>query len=100
MIKDLSFNNITGEVPQTLLNLNSLTFLFLGNNSLSGSLPSSIGSLLKSLDFSYNQLSGSVPSWAKDSQLNLVTNNFVADSSSNRVVHISCLAYGVGLPSA
>uniref|UniRef100_A0ACD5UVU3 Uncharacterized protein n=1 Tax=Avena sativa TaxID=4498 RepID=A0ACD5UVU3_AVESA len=83
---DLSFNNITGQVPQTLLNLNSLTFLFLGNNSLSGSLPSSIGSSLKNLDFSYNQLSGSVPSWAKDSQLNLVTNNFVADSSSNSVL--------------
>ncbi|XP_044967599.1 probable LRR receptor-like serine/threonine-protein kinase At1g56140 [Hordeum vulgare subsp. vulgare] len=80
---DLSFNNITGQVPQTLLNLSSLNFLFLGNNSLSGSLPSSVGSSLKNLDFSYNQLSGSVPSWAKDSQLNLVTNNFVADSSSN-----------------
>ncbi|CAM0902812.1 unnamed protein product [Alopecurus aequalis] len=83
---DLSFNNITGQVPQTLLNLNSLGFLFLGNNSLSGSLPSSIASSLKNLDFSYNQLSGSVPSWAKNLQLNLVTNNFVADSSSNSVL--------------
>uniref|UniRef100_A0A453CQF1 non-specific serine/threonine protein kinase n=1 Tax=Aegilops tauschii subsp. strangulata TaxID=200361 RepID=A0A453CQF1_AEGTS len=61
---DLSFNNITGQVPQTLLNLKLLNFL----------------------DFSYNQLSGTVPSWAKDSQLNLVTNNFVADSSSNSVL--------------
>uniref|UniRef100_A0A8R7QY82 non-specific serine/threonine protein kinase n=1 Tax=Triticum urartu TaxID=4572 RepID=A0A8R7QY82_TRIUA len=83
---DLSFNNITGQVPQTLLNLNSLAFLFLGNNSLSGSLPSSVGPLLKNLDFSYNQLSGSIPSWAKNSQLNLVANNFVADSSSNSVL--------------
>ncbi|XP_044967602.1 probable LRR receptor-like serine/threonine-protein kinase At1g56130 isoform X1 [Hordeum vulgare subsp. vulgare] len=83
---DLSFNNITGQVPQTLLNLSSLGFLFLGNNSLSGSLPSSVGSALKNLDFSYNQLSGSIPSWAKDSQLNLVTNNFVDNSSSNSVL--------------
>ncbi|CAM0902809.1 unnamed protein product [Alopecurus aequalis] len=83
---DLSFNNITGQIPQTLLNLNSLTFLFLGNNSLSGSLPSSVRSSLKNLDFSYNQLSGRVPSWAKNSQLNLVTNNFVADSSSNSIL--------------
>uniref|UniRef100_A0ACD5UEX8 Uncharacterized protein n=1 Tax=Avena sativa TaxID=4498 RepID=A0ACD5UEX8_AVESA len=83
---DLSFNNITGQVPQTLLNLSSLGFLFLGNNSLSGILPSSIGSSLKNLDFSYNQLSGSVPSWARNSQLNLVSNNFTADSSSNSVL--------------
>ena len=132
--RDLSFNNITGQVPQALLNLNSLNFLynflafeciflqdletlcivffieleafiiylanakkivpirFLGNNSLSGSLPSSKGPNLKYLyvtvvqfhlrnksrmtfiynavsfslfrDFSYNQLSGSFPSWA------------------------------------
>ncbi|KAM3369483.1 hypothetical protein ACQJBY_017408 [Aegilops geniculata] len=80
---DLSFNNITGQVPQTLLNLNSLGFLFLGNNSLSGSLPSSVGPMLKNLDFSYNQLTGSVPSWARNSQLNLVANNFGADISSN-----------------
>ncbi|KAM0872976.1 hypothetical protein ACQ4PT_038415 [Festuca glaucescens] len=83
---DLSFNNITGQVPQTLFNLTSLRFLFLGNNNLSGSLPGSIGSSLKNLDFSYNQLSGSVPSWAKNSQLNLVSNNFTVDSSSNSVL--------------
>jgi hypothetical protein len=62
---DLSFNNITGEVPQALLNLGFLSFLFLGNNSLSGSLPSSIGPSLINLDFSYNQLSGNYPSWAR-----------------------------------
>uniref|UniRef100_A0A0E0KV86 non-specific serine/threonine protein kinase n=1 Tax=Oryza punctata TaxID=4537 RepID=A0A0E0KV86_ORYPU len=79
---DLSFNNITGIVPQTLLNLNSLSYL----------------------DFSYNQLSGNFPSWATDKklQLNLVANNFVIDRS-NRCVHmdiLSCLAFGTGVPSA
>uniref|UniRef100_A0A0E0DID7 non-specific serine/threonine protein kinase n=1 Tax=Oryza meridionalis TaxID=40149 RepID=A0A0E0DID7_9ORYZ len=61
---DLSFNNITGQVPTTLLGLN----------------------LLNSLDFSYNQLSGNFPPWAsgKNLQLNLVANNFVIDSSNNR----------------
>ncbi|PUZ48906.1 hypothetical protein GQ55_7G283400 [Panicum hallii var. hallii] len=84
---DLSFNNITGQVPQALLNLNSLNFLFLGNNSLSGSLPSSKGPNLKYLDFSYNQLSGSFPSWANQNlQLNLVANNFVINNSSHSVL--------------
>ncbi|XP_039821923.1 probable LRR receptor-like serine/threonine-protein kinase At1g56140 isoform X2 [Panicum virgatum] len=91
---DLSFNNITGQVPQALLNLNSLNFLFLGNNSLSGSLPSSKGPNLKYLDFSYNQLSGSFPSWASQNmQLDLVANNFVINNSSNSVlpVGLECL---------
>ncbi|XP_066343812.1 probable LRR receptor-like serine/threonine-protein kinase At1g56130 [Miscanthus floridulus] len=79
---DLSFNNITGQVPEALVNLNSLNFLFLGNNSLSGSLPSSIGTSLKNLDFSYNQLSGNFPSWTTQNnlQLNLVANNFMTNS--------------------
>ncbi|XP_047063674.1 probable LRR receptor-like serine/threonine-protein kinase At1g56140 [Lolium rigidum] len=83
---DLSFNNITGELPQTLLNLNSLTFLK----------PSKLNRIITKKDFPYNQLSGSVPSWAKDSQLNLVTNNFVADSSSNSVLPMGwgCLQRG------
>ncbi|CAL5030059.1 unnamed protein product [Urochloa decumbens] len=86
-LMDLSFNNITGHVPLALLNLNLLTFLFLGNNSLSGSLPSSIGPSLKNLDFSYNQLSGNFPSWASQNlQLNLVANNFVISSSNNSIL--------------
>ncbi|WVZ87137.1 hypothetical protein U9M48_033827 [Paspalum notatum var. saurae] len=85
---DLSFNNITGTVPQGLLNLNSLNFIFLGNNSLTGSLPSSIGSSLTALDFSYNQLSGNFPPWIiqKNLQLNLVANNFVISDSNNSVL--------------
>uniref|UniRef100_I1PPX5 non-specific serine/threonine protein kinase n=1 Tax=Oryza glaberrima TaxID=4538 RepID=I1PPX5_ORYGL len=63
---DLSFNNITGQVPEAMLGLNSLNFL----------------------DFSYNQLSGNFPSWAneKNLQLNLVANNFVLDNSNNSVL--------------
>uniref|UniRef100_A0A0D3G0C8 non-specific serine/threonine protein kinase n=1 Tax=Oryza barthii TaxID=65489 RepID=A0A0D3G0C8_9ORYZ len=65
-ILDLSFNNITGQVPEAMLGLNSLNFL----------------------DFSYNQLSGNFPSWAneKNLQLNLVANNFVLDNSNNSVL--------------
>jgi hypothetical protein len=39
---DLSFNNISGNVPKSILNLQKLIFLFLGNNSLTGELPDGI----------------------------------------------------------
>ncbi|KAL6652027.1 hypothetical protein ACP70R_010952 [Stipagrostis hirtigluma subsp. patula] len=88
ILLDLSFNNITGQIPQALLNLNSLNFLFLGNNSLSGTLPSSIGPSLTGLDLSYNQLSGNFPSWASQNnlQLNLVANNFVINNSNSSIL--------------
>nr|XP_025881513.1 probable LRR receptor-like serine/threonine-protein kinase At1g56140 isoform X2 [Oryza sativa Japonica Group] len=75
---DLSFNNITGQIPQTILNMTNLEFLFLGNNSFTGSLPDAISPSLKAIDFSYNQLTGGLPSWATQNnfQLNLVANNF------------------------
>ncbi|XP_025820401.1 probable LRR receptor-like serine/threonine-protein kinase At1g56140 isoform X1 [Panicum hallii] len=92
---DLSFNNITGQIPQSILNLENLGFLFLGNNSLSGSLPNVKSPSLNNLDFSYNQLSGSFPSWATQNnlQLNLVANNFVLGSSNNSIPHsgLNCL---------
>ncbi|XP_006655141.1 probable LRR receptor-like serine/threonine-protein kinase At1g56130 [Oryza brachyantha] len=79
MLLDLSFNNITGQIPQTILNLGNLTFVFLGSNSLTGSLPDAISPSLKTVDVSYNQLTGSLPSWATHNnlELNLVANNFV-----------------------
>uniref|UniRef100_A0A0E0DNX3 non-specific serine/threonine protein kinase n=1 Tax=Oryza meridionalis TaxID=40149 RepID=A0A0E0DNX3_9ORYZ len=84
ILLDLSFNNITGEVPQSILNMGKLEFLFLGNNSLTGKLPDVISSSLKTIDFSYNQLTGNFPSWATQNnlQLNLVANKFDAGSTN------------------
>ncbi|KAF2929893.1 hypothetical protein DAI22_05g089600 [Oryza sativa Japonica Group] len=92
---DLSFNSITGQVPQSILNLGMLEFLFLGNNSLTGNLPDVISPSLKTIDFSYNQLTGSFPSWDSQNnlQLNLVANNFVLDRTTNSHVPsgLNCL---------
>uniref|UniRef100_A0A8R7RD86 non-specific serine/threonine protein kinase n=2 Tax=Triticum urartu TaxID=4572 RepID=A0A8R7RD86_TRIUA len=92
---DLSFNNITGQMPRSIFDLPMLSYLFLGNNSLSGSLPATKSPLLANLDFSYNHLSGSFPSWVtqKNLQLNLVANDFVIDSSNNSVLPfgLNCL---------
>ncbi|KAF2929889.1 hypothetical protein DAI22_05g089500 [Oryza sativa Japonica Group] len=91
---DLSFNNITGQVPQSILNLGMLQFLFLGNNSLIGTLPDVISSSLKVIDFSYNHLTGTSPSWATQNnlQLNLVANNIVLGSTKNSIPSgLNCL---------
>ncbi|XP_062096584.1 probable LRR receptor-like serine/threonine-protein kinase At1g56140 isoform X2 [Humulus lupulus] len=55
---DLSFNNLSGNIPPSLFVMNDLT----------------------SLDLSYNFLSGRLPRWRGSiSQLNLVANNFIFD---------------------
>ncbi|XP_078176435.1 putative LRR receptor-like serine/threonine-protein kinase At1g56130 isoform X2 [Carex rostrata] len=86
---DLSFNNITGEVPQSLFSLSTLNYLFLGNNSISGGLPSQKSPSLLNIDLSYNQLSGTFPSWVTRNdnlQLNLVANNFIIGSSNSSIL--------------
>ncbi|KAG0494598.1 hypothetical protein HPP92_005592 [Vanilla planifolia] len=85
---DLSFNNITGDLPQSLFNSNSLNMLFLGNNSLTGTLPTTKSNTLSTIDLSYNQLSGSFPSWVGEPnlELNLVANNFVMDNSNSSIL--------------
>ncbi|WRX26041.1 Serine-threonine/tyrosine-protein kinase, partial [Theobroma cacao] len=67
---DLSFNNLTGQIPSELFNMNSLTFL--GNNSLSGTLPSQKSQSLKNM--------------------NVVANNFTLNSSDIRLLPgLQCL---------
>ncbi|XP_041024665.1 probable LRR receptor-like serine/threonine-protein kinase At1g56130 isoform X2 [Juglans microcarpa x Juglans regia] len=93
-ILDLSFNNLTGRIPSALFNMSSLTYVFLGNNSLSGPLPSQKSEMLQNIDLSYNDISGSFPSWVTTSglQLNLVANNFTFGSSNiSTLPGLNCL---------
>ena len=61
---NLSFNQLSGEIPTELGNLTNLTWLGLGSNQLSGSIPPELGNLsnLTELYLYDNQLSGSIPS--------------------------------------
>ncbi|KAG1346530.1 putative LRR receptor-like serine/threonine-protein kinase [Cocos nucifera] len=58
-VLDLSFNNLTGSIPKSFDGLqNSIGFMFLTNNMLSGTIPSWILSSSKSIDLSYNSFTG------------------------------------------
>ncbi|KAF5781441.1 putative protein kinase RLK-Pelle-DLSV family [Helianthus annuus] len=82
---DLSFNNLNGKIPRELFNLSRLSFLILGNNSLNGTLPDVKSASLRNVDVSYNELSGTLPSWVNEAnlQLNLVVNNFTLGDPVN-----------------
>ncbi|KAJ0081313.1 hypothetical protein Patl1_11714 [Pistacia atlantica] len=83
LCKDLNFNNLIGQIPSALVSIDSLSHLFLGNNSLSGILPEQKALHLQSIGLSYNFLSGTLPLWVTGlQQLNLVGNNFTFDSSN------------------
>jgi len=62
-ILDLSSNNLTGEIPQSIGNLTSLRLLNLSSNHLEGKIPASLGdiSTLEQLDLAKNDLSGEIP---------------------------------------
>jgi Leucine-rich repeat (LRR) protein len=55
---------ITSTLPSSMGSMSSLSYLYLGANSLTGFIPSSIGNMSKltSLYLSYNSLIGSIPS--------------------------------------
>nr|AMM42794.1 LRR-RLK [Vernicia fordii] len=78
---DLSGNNLTGGIPDELINLHALRVLNLSRNQLSGKITEKIGDLqdLESLDLSHNHLSGPIPqslaSLNSLVQLNLSYNN-------------------------
>ncbi|KAG5546794.1 hypothetical protein RHGRI_018834 [Rhododendron griersonianum] len=88
-------NNISGSIPSNIGDYPSLSLLFLGNNKLNGTLPALRSTSLLNIDVSYNELSGSFPSWidGQGLQLNLVANNFTIESANNSVLPLglSCL---------
>ena len=59
----LSWNRLSGEIPEELGNLTNLTRLYLGFNELSGAIPAELGSLtsLATLRLDRNLLSGDIP---------------------------------------
>ncbi|KAG8386573.1 hypothetical protein BUALT_Bualt03G0162400 [Buddleja alternifolia] len=63
-VLNLGHNNITGEIPSSLGGLKSVGVLDLSHNKLEGFIPGSLGGLsfLSDLDVSNNNLSGVIPS--------------------------------------
>jgi hypothetical protein len=78
---DLSYNNLIGEIPQSITKLVALVGLSLSGNNLTGFIPNNIGhmKMLESLDLSRNHLYGRMPSSFSNltflSYMNLSFNN-------------------------
>ncbi|CAN1344617.1 Receptor-like protein EIX2 [Linum perenne] len=60
---DLSWNNLSGEIPKQITNLVALKYLNLSRNSLSGAIPGDLDAMesMESLDLSENRLFGVIP---------------------------------------
>ncbi|KAL2617979.1 hypothetical protein AAZV13_08G218300 [Glycine max] len=92
-ILELRNNNISGSISSTIGELHNLNQLFLGNNKFNGTLPMQKSSSLVNIDLSYNDLSGSLPSWVNEPnlQLNLVANNLDVSNASGLPIGLNCL---------
>ncbi|KAL7516624.1 hypothetical protein ACHAWF_000066, partial [Thalassiosira exigua] len=74
-------NQLTGSVPAELANATSLNLLYIGDNSLSGTLPTALGNLdMVKFDVRNNLLSGTIPSsfsnWINVEEFGLFGNDF------------------------
>ncbi|KAJ9671369.1 hypothetical protein PVL29_025188 [Vitis rotundifolia] len=79
---DLSFNRLSGQVSDTW-SLSKLEYLFLTNNSLSGTLPSWISDSNQKFDVSYNNFTGpSSLTVCQQRAVNLVSSFSSSDSNS------------------
>ncbi|KAF6176214.1 hypothetical protein GIB67_023505 [Kingdonia uniflora] len=80
-IMDLSYNSLSGEIPQEITSLLGLRQLLLSNNHFTGKIPEKIDDmvLLENLNLSRNQLTGVIPQSISRltslNQLNLSYNN-------------------------
>jgi len=78
---DLSFNTLTGPIPNSIQTL-QFNSLFLNNNSLSGDIPSWIFTSKEKIDLSYNNFTWSQQQNCQSSSLNLVS--ALSPSASNK----------------
>ena len=84
----LGTNLLTGTIPSSIGAFTRLSYLLLGTNSLTGTIPSSIGSLtsLYCLDLHSNRLAGTIPSTFSNliilQDLNLDTNYLTMGSAA------------------
>ncbi|KAK1581604.1 hypothetical protein Q3G72_007360 [Acer saccharum] len=71
---DLSFNQLTGQLPTELQSLESnIDHIFLTNNSLTGAVPNWILNSKRNLDLSYNNFTDSSPASCPQSDVNLAS---------------------------
>ena len=84
-VLELSFNNISGELPESLGDIKTLEVLALNGNFIKGVIPASFGNIinLKLLHLSSNELSGEIPSTINNLQnlevFNVFQNNLSGD---------------------
>ncbi|XP_061351364.1 probable LRR receptor-like serine/threonine-protein kinase At1g53430 [Gastrolobium bilobum] len=84
---DLSFNRLTGPIPDSFQGLQStINFMFLTNNSLSGQIPGWILNSKQNIDLSYNNFTQSTASDCQLLDVNLVSSHSPSASTS-----VSCL---------
>lgn len=85
-VLELDNNSLTGAIPSSLGSISNLTILSLSNNSLNGTIPSSLGNLpnIEEIDLSFNQLTGEIP--ASFGNLDTVTILILANNQLDGVL--------------
>lgn len=94
---NLSSNDITGTLPNSITSLTFLNTLRLYGNELSGSLPSFLNSFLylKTVDFGSNSFSGDIPS--NFGSIASLKNLYLDDNNLNGSLPISLVSINLGL---
>lgn len=98
---NLSSSGLTGEIPSSIADLQSLQILDLSNNSLNGAVPDFLAQLpsLKVLDLKGNNLTGSIPSAllqrSKSGSLTLSVDDNLLSTSTSQKKHTSSIVVPV-----
>ncbi|KAL0301267.1 UNVERIFIED_CONTAM: putative LRR receptor-like serine/threonine-protein kinase [Sesamum radiatum] len=85
LCRDLSFNMLNGQIPNSLQQLSKLDYLFLAHNSLTGEVPGWILDSREHMDLSYNNFTRSRTAGCQFSNVNLVASHSTSASNSTGV---------------